>query len=89
MSLMLLMLVVHQVAQGVHGLLRLPLVMGLWAIGILPLRVLQVVVLDLVMVALLQQLQVNPLVELLDMGIKDMDMVGMEGMVEVIVLMGI
>jgi hypothetical protein len=82
MSLMLLMLLV---AQGVHGLLRLPLAMALWVMVTLLLGVLQVGVLDLV-----QQLQVNLLVQLLDMGIKVMGMVVMAaGMVEVIILMGI
>jgi hypothetical protein len=82
MSLMLLMLLV---AQGVHGLLRLPLAMVLWVMVTLLLGVLQVGVLDLV-----QQLQVNLLVQLLDMGIKVMGMVVMAaGMVEVIILMGI
>lgn len=82
MSLMLLMLVV---AQGVHGLLRLPLAMALWVTVTLLLGVLQVVVLDLV-----QQLQVNLPVQRLDMGIKVMGMVVMvAGMVQVIILMGI
>jgi hypothetical protein len=82
MSLMLLMLLV---AQGVHGLLRLPLAMVLWVMVTLLLGVLQVGVLDLV-----QQLQVNLLVQLLDMGIKVMGMVVMAaGMVQVIILMGI
>jgi hypothetical protein len=82
MSLMLLMLLV---AQGVHGLLRLPLPMALWVMVTLLLGVLQVGVLDLV-----QQLLVNLLVQLLDMGIKVMGMVVMAaGMVEVIILMGI
>jgi hypothetical protein len=82
MSLMLLMLVV---AQGVHGLLRLPLAMALWVTVTLLLGVLQVVVLDLV-----QQLQVNLPVQRLDMGIKVTGMVVMAaGMVEVIILMGI
>lgn len=79
MSQMLVMQVGHLVPLEVHGILKHPQDMVLWAMEMLLLGV-QALVVVLEVVVLVQHLQVNLLAELLGMEIKVMDM---EGMVEV------